>query len=282
MNKHTAMLRGRAAGSLLCLGVMFVSLSTGLLAFSKKLEVSVPEAAVHMNPDLRSPVIATLPRGEVITLASTRKFKKEWNYVYFSSRKNGALKAGYILDRTVTKLFIPTRSVTFSRNRTTSVAEPAPKPAPTTIQWGMSSADLCRVIGDPARVGALDGFKVLNYNRQVMGRQCRIEYIFSRNRLVKTHYVFLETYPQKTQYIEEYLRLNDQFSRKYGEPAEEQKLWHDPVLKEDPHDWGQAVSLGHLSYQTRWHMDQTKIVLSLAGSRSQIQLELQYSSLDSR
>jgi hypothetical protein len=115
-----------------------------------------------------------------------------------------------------------------------------------------------------------------------MERDCRIEYIFSRNRLIKTHYVFLQEYPQKTQYIEEYLRLNDRFSQKYGVPTEEQKLWHDPVLKEDPHEWGQAVSLGHLSYQTRWQMDQTDIVLSLAGSRSQILLELLYSRLDSR
>ena len=266
---------------MLLLGALILCLSTGVFAFAKKLAVSVPQAAVHMKPDLRSPVIATLPRGEVITLASARKFKKEWNYVYFSSRKNGALKAGYIRDRTVTKLYAPTRSVTFSQNSARAVAETEPKPAPTTIQWGMSSTDLCRVIGDPSRVHSLDGNKVLSYNRQVMSRACRIEYIFSRNRLVKTHYVFLEEYPQKTQYIEEYLRLNDQFSQKYGEPAEEQKLWHDPVLKEDPHDWGQAVSLGHLSYQTRWQMDQTKIVLSLAGSRSQILLELLYSSLDS-
>jgi hypothetical protein len=142
----------------------------------------------------------------------------------------------------------------------------------------MLSADLTRLIGDPIGVQRRDGNKVLQYNRRVMERDCRIEYIFSRDRLMKTRYVFLQEHRRNSQYIEDFNRLNLQFSEKYGEPSEENKLWHEPTWKDDPNRWGQAVSLGHLSYFTRWQMDQTEVVLRLAGSDNRVMLDLMYSS----
>jgi hypothetical protein len=258
--------------------VLLLCLVAGLAAVSKKLEVSAPSADIHKRPDLRSPVIATLEQGEVLILASTQKFRNEWNYVYFSSQNNGAMRSGYVKESKVTKLYVKTRSVSFSLGGAEETSRSDPKTIEEVVHWGMLSADLRRLIGDTVGVQSRNGTKVLKYKRNVMDRDCRIEYIFARDRLVKTRYVFLHDYPQNSLYIEDFHRLNDQFSQKYGKPAEENKLWHEATWKDDPNRWGQAVSLGHLSYLTRWQLNQTEVVLSLEGSDRNISLELLYSS----
>jgi hypothetical protein len=263
---------------LLGTAALLLCLVTGLSALSKKLEVSALSADIHKQPDLRSPVIATVEKGEILILASTRRFKREWNYVYFSSQNTGALKSGYVKESKVTRLYIKTRSVSFSHGAAEVPPPNEPKARQEVVSWGMLSADLTRLIGDPVGVTSRDGTKVLKYNRRVMERDCRIEYMFSRDRLMKTRYVFLQEYPRNSLYIEDFHRLNDEFSQKYGEPEEENKLWHEATLKDDPNRWGQAVSLGQLSYSTRWQMDQTEVVLSLAGSDNRVSLELVYSA----
>lgn len=263
---------------LLGTAALLLCLVTGLSALSKKLEVSALSADIHKQPDLRSPVIAILEKGEILTLASTRKFRKEWNYVYFLSHSNGALKSGYVRESKVTRLYLKTRSVSFSHGAAAGGSPSEPRAKKEVVHWGMLSADLTRLIGDPVGVHSRNGTKVLKYNRSVMKRDCRTEYIFSRDRLVKTRYVFLQEYPQNSRYIEDFHRLNDEFSQKYGKPAEENKLWHEATWKDDPNRWGQAVSLGHLSYLTRWQLDQTEVLLSLAGSDSHVSLELMYST----
>lgn len=257
---------------------LLLCLAAGLSGFSKKLEVSTRNANIHKQPDLSSLVIATLDKGEILILASTRKFKKEWNYVYFSSQNNGAMKSGYVRDSDVTKLYITTRSSSFSNGGANGESQSRPETSNNSVHWGMKSADLTKLIGDPVGVLPLNGGKVLRYKRSVMERDCGIEYIFSGDRLVKTRYVFLQDHPQNSLYIEDYHKLNDQFTQQYGKPDEESKLWHEASLKDEPNRWGQAVSLGHLSYRTRWQLDKTEVILSLAGSDRHISLELLYST----
>ncbi len=257
---------------------VLLCVAAGLSGASKKLEVSALTADIHKQPDMRSSVIATLGRGEILILASNRKFKREWNYVYFSSQNNGALKSGYVLDSEVNKLYVNTRSLSYSSEGANGSSQTKSQTSSNTVHWGMKSADLTRLIGDPVGVQSLAGGKVLRYNRSVMERDCRIEYIFFRDRLEKTRYVFLQDHLQHSLYIEDFHQLNTQFTRQYGAPAEESKLWHEATWKDDPNRWGQAVSLGHLSYRTCWRMDQTEVILSLAGSDSQVSLELLYSS----
>ncbi len=261
------------------LGVL--CLCVGLLAFDKRLEVSAVQADIHMQPDVRSPVIATLAQGEILILASSRKFKREWNYVYFPSPKNGALSAGYVRDSSVIKLYEQTRSVSFSGDNAHGNNATRPEPAVDSVRWGMLSRDLVQLNGEPLRIETRAGAKVLSYQSQVMDRACRIEYIFDRDRLTQTRYVFVDQYAQKIRYIEEYLRINDFCAEKYGRPHQERKIWHDPEWKDRPDRWGQAVSLGQLSYLTLWQLEQTEIRLTLVGSDLDVSLELLYSNLTS-
>ena len=261
--------------------ILLLCIGGSLNASSKKLEVIANGTQVHKSPDLRSPIIATLSQGEILLLASPRRFKNEWNYVYFSSQKNGSLISGYVKTNQVSRLYVPTRSLTYRTNQASEEKKPQSSSSSNAIQWGITSSNLTRHMGNPGRAYSSEGSKIYSYRRQVLGRDCRVDYIFQRDHLVRTHYVFMDKYFEKSRYIEEFTQINQEFCRKYGEPNEENKLWHDPVLRSDPNHWGRAVSLGHLSYETQWLLNQTLILLSLDGSDNQISLELRYSSRDS-
>src|SRR5512136_826342 len=69
-----------------------------------RLEATAEKVAVHLEPDLRSPIVETLARGTVVKLASGQKFRTNWYYVQFASAKSGRTLAGYVLDTTVRKL----------------------------------------------------------------------------------------------------------------------------------------------------------------------------------
>lgn len=246
---------------------------------SKKLEVTAATAHIHMQPDANSPVIETLYRGEVLTLASARKFKKVWNYVYFTSNGSGSLKSGYVHDSSVTKLYNQTRAITL-HNENEAPKEDKPEASVGNIQWGMQSHELVNVLGSPLASQESQEEYVLTYQRSAMNMECLVDYIFSRDRLVKTRYVFGVKYAQKTQYIEEFIKMSDFFQQQYGEPKENNRIWHDKLYEEEPTKWGEAVGLGHLSYETRWTISETEIALTLTGAGDRISLELLYTYLE--
>jgi hypothetical protein len=115
----------------------------------------------------------------------------------------------------------------------------------------------------------------------VAGIACHIDYMFSsQNQLVKTRYSFAQDHIEKNNYIADYIKLNEFFADQYGKPQREERIWHDPSLKADPADWGKAVSLGHLSYQTRWVVSETQIQLNLFGTDEHVALEVLYTFLN--
>lgn len=248
------------------------------MAASKKLEVTAATANIHMQPDANSPVIETLYRGEVLTLASARKFKKVWNYVYFSSNGSGSLKSGYVHDSSVTKLYKMTRTMTLHNENEAPKKEKA-EAVSGSIQWGMPVAELRNLLGEPLGTQEFEQNFILTYQRSAMNMDCMVDYIFTDNKLAKTKYVFGVKYAQKTQYIDEFIKMSDFFQQQYGEPKENNRVWHDPAYEEEPSKWGEAVGLGHLTYETRWTVSGTEITLSLTGSRERISLEVLYSYL---
>ncbi|NOR15517.1 MAG: hypothetical protein GQ544_07425 [Candidatus Aminicenantes bacterium] len=96
---------------------------------------------------------------------------------------------------------------------------------------------------------------------------------------MKTRYSFVQNHPEKNEYIADFIKLNEHLEETYGQPQRDSRIWHDPALKEDPSKWGQAVSLGHLSYEVRWMISETEIVLNLFGIDEKVSLEVLYSRL---
>lgn len=258
--------------------LFFLSLSMVFPA-SKKLEVKTDQADIHLKPDINSPVIATLEEGEVITLASSRTFKRRWNYVYFTSYDTGTSKSGYIQSSLVSKLFKVTKvnSIASSnRKRKTARAEMSSMKK---VSWGMRSDRILEFEGDPQISEQRNGWKVLEYHRKVQGMLCHIHYFFSGNRLVRTEYVFPEKYTQKKMHIDDYRKIKTILMQDYGKPVEDSTFWYDPLYRNDPSSWGDAVSLGHLEYRSRWLIPKTRVSLNLSGQSEQISLVLNYASL---
>lgn len=79
---------------------------------AKKVEITAETADIHLDPDIKSPVIETLNKGMLLTRDSPRTFKREWCYVYFTSEESGAVKSGYIHTSKIRKLFRTTRILT--------------------------------------------------------------------------------------------------------------------------------------------------------------------------
>ena len=99
-------------------GIIFMSVlvlltqSVFSTSSGKKLIVVANKAPVYLEPDQKSTVIATLDKGSILTLSSDRKFRRIFNYVYFTSQKTGCTKSGYIHDSYVDKLFSVTKVIT--------------------------------------------------------------------------------------------------------------------------------------------------------------------------
>jgi len=275
----------RSAGRNLSLwgltAILLFSLSYPLFATAKQLEITSAKASVHMRPDLQSPVLGSLSRGDVVTLASPRKFRRVWNYVYFTSPGSNSLKSGYVHDNAVAKLYDSVKCITFDENGESSHVAKRTVAAPTRIHWGMAYDDVRTCLGVPANATVMNEFRVLRYNKEIVGIACTIDYMFSsQNKLVKTRYSFDQDHSEKNNYIADFIKLNEFFEETYGKPNRDDCIWHDPSLKADPANWGQAVSLGHLSYETRWVISETEIVLNLSGKDEKVSLEVFYSCLN--
>ena len=272
-------------GRILWLGglaaILLFGLSHPLFATAKQLEITSAEAPVHMKPDLRSPVLATLLRGDLVTLASSRKFRRAWNYVYFTSPGSTSLKSGYVHDNAVAKLYDSVKCITYDENGESSRVSQRTVAAAPSIHWGMALDDVRTCLGDPVNATVMNEFRVLRYQKEIVGIACNIDYMFSnQDKLVKTRYSFDQDHSEKNDYIADFVRLNEFFEETYGKPHRDDRIWHDPSLKSDPAKWGRAVSLGHLSYETRWVISETEIILNLSGKDEKVSLEVFYSHLN--
>jgi len=248
-----------------------------LLALDKRLRVIADRATVHINPDKQSVVVATLKRGDLLTLGSARKFRKNWDYVYFVSEQTGRTKSGYILDSLVERLFEVTKVLTIHGDR-----ENAPEAERETgtrpIRWGVTREAVLAEQGRPIRSQSLGGEEILTYSRKVLGRACLVQYVFNRDRLIQTKYSFLSRHPDPDLYLRDYEKLKDQLILEYGSPEKEEAVWRAPELRADRPRWGWAVAQGHLVFRSRWEAGTVRVELRLSGEEGRISLVAAYTS----
>ena len=136
-----------------CLIFCLSTLSFLVFSAGKKLIVVADQAQIYLEPDQKSQVIATLKKGDILTLSSERKFRRVYNYVYFTSQNTGCTKSGYILESLVDKLFNVTKVITIQGDATTHTKVLHSKVYLEDTQWGMSSAHLEGIEGQPAHLG---------------------------------------------------------------------------------------------------------------------------------
>lgn len=259
-----------------CLIFCLVSFSSPIFSSGKKLIVVADRAQIYLEPDQRSRVIATLNKGDILTLSSERKFRRFFNYVYFTSQNTGCTKSGYVLDSLVDKLYEVTKVITIQGDASKSARLIRSNIYLDEAEWGMSSDQLKTIKGQPVHQGNYQGYYIIGYQKKILERDCLVGYYFSNDRLKGAKLSFLEQYTNKNQNIADFKQIKELLIQKYGKPVEEKISWDDVTHKDNISEWGDAIAMGHLEYLSKWEARQTEVLLHLFGEEDEISLEVTY------
>ena len=256
----------------LFMAILFVSFfSNPVLSQEKRIRVIAEKANIHLRPDKRSPVIDTVDKGTILTLRQTRRVKKLWDYVYFTSEKTGISKSGYILDSLVERLFGGIKAVTLDEGKGKSILHFRQ------AFWGVNKEHVLKLEGKPSSQEFMDGLEIVGYQQKVAEMKCKIEYIFKEDKLIRAKYVFTEQRKYKNQYIADYKIVKDFITKNSDLSSVNNINWLNSLYKEDYSKWGLAISLGHLEYVSLWDTPETDIMLKLYGENNKILIEVEYS-----
>ncbi|HEX2694835.1 MAG TPA: hypothetical protein VHP61_03725 [Acidobacteriota bacterium] len=256
---------------------LFVALPQA--AQAKRLQVVTDQADIHLDADASSPVIETLARGAIMTLASDIKSRTNWFYVYFASGKTGNTRSGFITDDLVRKLYPELMVVLITAEDEIAWPEAldfddAYKPI---LDWGAGKNAVLEAEGRPVGQQKIEGVEIVTYRRRIMGRRCLVEYVLDDGRLAATRLSLLDNFADKNRYIEDYVKLKDFAVSKMGAPVVDQIVWLDPALKSDDRLRGIALSTGQLEYQARWDVPGTEIRMKLGGGGNQVAFGAEFS-----
>jgi hypothetical protein len=269
-----------AWGLFLLLLIMF-SLPLGFLfSYDRKARVSVDKAPVHLDPTKKSPVVATLDKGTLLTLSSERKYRKYWDYVYFNSGRAGQIKSGYILDDSIERLYQKTKVLTIQGDGVKSENPEEIRNHFRSTRWGMSKEQVVGIEGRPNHLENSKGLDFIQYPQRILNMNCLIGYMFAENKLAKAKYSFLGKRGDKKHYIQEYDKIKEILIKIYGKPVNEWAVWYDPQYKNDHSSWELAVCQGHLELNSKWKDTETEILLHLSGGNNRLSLEVDYSGLE--
>lgn len=239
----------------------------------KKLVVNRDGVTVHLEPDSGSDVIAELTAGTELLLASDRKFKKVWHYVYFPSEKSSAMRSGYIHQQDITRLYSNTKVVTLDekgRRRYTQTVHFRK------THWGMSRTQVMASEGRGGRFEEKNGFTVLEYQDQLLSQDCELNYIFTQDHLTGAKYRF-SAIPEKSSRLKtSYDQIFNVFSGQYGPPekgeAGTESLRHISLF---PNGHG-AMEADELLHRAFWATPETEIMLLLYKSGREWILDVEY------
>jgi hypothetical protein len=165
------------------------------------------------------------------------------------------------------------------------IAESAAKPVETiappkpvvfrNASWGMTRDEVIKSEGKgPDRPDEL----LLVYDDvTVSDMNCVLAYKFDKDKLIGGIYYFAEAHTNENDYITDYATLVAGLTEKYGEPTTSKVNWKNDLFKDEPQDYGLAVSIGDLEYQSIWNLDNANIICSLYGDNYKISLAVVYS-----
>ena len=146
-------------------------------------------------------------------------------------------------------------------------------------RWGMKKDKvLSTEKNKPIDSGPYKQYILVVYAGEVAGFEARYGYYFLDDVLVRGGYVFKESHSNKNEYINDYNKLKEILTRKYSSPIRSESIWYKDLFKNRPQDYGTAVSMGHLGFQSDWETDRTLIRLTLKRDNFDLSIGLVYFS----
>lgn len=174
--------------------------------------VIVPKANLHLEPT-KSPQTSA-QAGDILEAQASMqvRFKRDWIFVYYQLPDKGKTLAGYVQEQMLRKLFPEVNSVLVSSGE----ADYQPKRAlmsTRNINRSLSGGQL-RISSSKLKAGLwLRGksgeTEVYQYRRQIMNKQCLIEYVFWRYELISARFHLLDNYTDNNYYISDYLKIKN-------------------------------------------------------------------------
>jgi hypothetical protein len=140
--------------------------------------------------------------------------------------------------------------------------------------WGMTQYEVEQAEGGTV-IEKSDDWLIF-YDADVGGMSATIAYGFDNGELSNGMYMFEAEHNNGNAYIDDFTDLKDQLIDLYGQPIVYELLWTDDLFKNDPQNYGVAVSYGHLSYLATWETESTQLTLHLHGDNHDTSLTLIY------
>ncbi|MDD8031787.1 MAG: hypothetical protein PHQ25_07285 [Acidobacteriota bacterium] len=260
----------------LIIGVVLLAclLPAAAQAQPRKYRVEKAQVRLHLDPDEKSPVVAKLPQGSILTQASAVRFRHNWVFVYYYLPEKDKTLAGYVQEPELRKLFPSFKSVLISNG--SSISEPRELDFSQNYDfpliWGMPEEKVLEVEGEPLGKEKSGETEILQYRREIMNRNCLVEYVFRKNQLTAARFYMLDNFIDNNYYISDFMKAKSYLKEQFGQPADDQVVWLDSTYKSKQEFWGQALGSGLLEFRSSWIIDETEVDLILTGSENRVAL----------
>ena len=133
----------------------------------------------------------------------------------------------------------------------------------------------------PSQIGERGGEIVLRYeSAQLGGLDCRVVYIFAKDKLVRTKYVFQQEHKEKNDFLADFTMVDAFLMGTMERPTDQRVSWQNETYKTEPREYGVAVSLGQLLYSTQWKGMRTVVTHALTGKNGALTHEIEYVSIE--
>ena len=144
-------------------------------------------------------------------------------------------------------------------------------------RWGMTKK---RVKGIEQIGLVVEKEDLLTYRTHVYNLNCLVSYFFNQGILTRGKYEFVEEHTDKNKYIDDYNNIRKILMKEYGKSKRMLCTWKNKnsLYRNNPEDWGFALSRGDLTYHSEWETPDTFIFLDLYGKDYKVYLTVDYKS----
>lgn len=146
--------------------------------------------------------------------------------------------------------------------------------------WGMSQEEVKKLESERP---IDENNEYVKYKDNLFGIDCSLAYLFIKDKFYKGIYVFSEpmnVHSKEIDYLDDYDNIKSRLKEEYGKPKNNRIVWKHNLYKNEPKDYGIAVSLGQLVKWCYWDKPDLLIRLLLFGSNRKIDLTLGYEHPD--
>jgi hypothetical protein len=115
--------------------------------------------------------------------------------------------------------------------------------------WGMDRSQVVATEATPpSQVREGGGEIVLRYeSARIAGLDCRVVYIFAKDKLVRAKYVFQQEHDGKNDFLADFAIVDAFLTGTLDRATEQRVSWRNDTYKMEPQHYGLAVSLGQAS-----------------------------------